>query len=286
MLPLGNASALDCLGDLWQDVCWWARNPVLLRTLEHLMVNTTAVVLAAGKGTRMKSDLPKVLFPVLGRPMIHWVIDALQSAGIREIVVVVGYQHELVRSELANRNVVFALQSEQLGTGHAVQMARSQLERGTAPVLVVAGDSPLIQPSSITELLQAFSSSEWACMLGTLVKDNPQGLGRIVRDTQGRFQRIVEHKDASPVELQIREVNMSTYLFERMSLLWALENLRNNNSQSEYYLTDCPELLMKNGKQVDARPVLKACESLSINTIEELGTVEAKMLEMGYRCES
>jgi bifunctional UDP-N-acetylglucosamine pyrophosphorylase/glucosamine-1-phosphate N-acetyltransferase len=98
--------------------------------------------------------------------------------------------------------------------------------------------------------------------------------------------RIVEHKDASLEQLQIGEVNMSTYLFDRTSLLWALENLQNNNSQSEYYLTDCPELLLKSGRKVDARPVLKACESLSINTIDELAMVESKMREMGYQCAS
>ncbi|MEQ1825664.1 MAG: sugar phosphate nucleotidyltransferase [Pirellula sp.] len=254
--------------------------------MEDLTLNTTAVVLAAGKGTRMKSELPKVLFPVLGRPMIHWVIDSLRSTGIQHLIVVVGYRDDLVRSELASRDVEFALQSEQLGTGHAVQVARSLLEKGDSPVLIVAGDSPLIQSSSITELIMEFDKQNWSCMLGTLIKDDPQGLGRIVRDKQGRFLRIVEHKDANPNELQIREVNMSTYLFERSSLLWALDHLKNHNSQAEYYLTDCPELLRNNGKQVDARPVLKACESLSINTIEELGRVESKMFEMGYRCEN
>jgi bifunctional UDP-N-acetylglucosamine pyrophosphorylase/glucosamine-1-phosphate N-acetyltransferase/UDP-N-acetylglucosamine pyrophosphorylase len=250
------------------------------------MLKTTAVVLAAGKGTRMKSDLPKVLFPVLGRPMIHWVLDALTESGIHDVIVVVGYRDDLVRRELAARTVQFAQQSEQLGTGHAVQMTRPLLLQGKAPVLIVTGDSPMIQASSVRELLDIYQRETWDCLLGTLVKDNPTGLGRIVRDSQGVFQRIVEHKDATPDEQQIREVNMSTYLFERSSLLWALENLRNNNSQSEYYLTDCPELLKRNGKRVDARPVLKACESLSINTIEELGIVESKMLEMGYRCEN
>ena len=250
------------------------------------MIDSAAIVLAAGKGTRMKSDLPKVLFPVLERAMIHWVLDALQKAGISQIIVVVGYRDDLVRTELANRDVQFALQSEQLGTGHAVQMCKPILEKGNSPVLVVAGDSPMIQSSSIMELIEEFNKDDWSCLLGTLIKDNPQGLGRIVRDKQGRFQRIVEHKDASPEDLLVREVNMSTYLFERASLLWSLENLSNNNSQAEYYLTDCPELLKRNGKKVDARPVLKACESLSINTIDELGMVESKMREMGYQCKN
>jgi bifunctional UDP-N-acetylglucosamine pyrophosphorylase / glucosamine-1-phosphate N-acetyltransferase len=250
------------------------------------MTETLAVVLAAGKGTRMKSELPKVLFPVLGRAMIHWVLDALQSAGVRKTIVVVGYRADLVKNELSGRDVDFAVQSEQLGTGHAVQMCRPQLETGDSPVLVVAGDSPMIQASSVRELVDEFTIGGYGCLLGTLIKENPFGLGRIVRDSQNQFQKIVEHKDATLEQRQINEVNMSTYLFERASLLWGLDNLKNENSQSEYYLTDCPELLLKSGRKVDARPVLKTCESLSINTIDELSMVESKMREMGYQCAS
>ena len=243
-----------------------------------------AVVLAAGRGTRMKSDLPKVLFPVLGRPMIHWVLDALNQAGIVRSVVVVGYREELVREELASRDgIEFATQSQQLGTGHAVQMCRSQIESQNSPVLVVAGDSPLIQSASIGRLIAEFQREQYGCLLGTLVKDNPHGLGRIVRDAEGKFSRIVEEKDATEAERQIREVNMSTYLFAKESLLWALSHLGNHNAQGEFYLTDCPALLLKNCERVDARPVLDSCEALSINTIDELGKVEARMLEMGYR---
>lgn len=232
----------------------------------------------------MKSELPKVLFPVLGRPMIHWVLDALNSAGISRSVVVVGYREDLVREELAQRDgIEFAVQAQQLGTGHAVQMCRPQIESQAAPVLVVAGDSPLIQSASIGRLIGEFDKGHFGCLLGTLMKDNPKGLGRIVRAADGAFSRIVEEKDASEAERQIREVNMSTYLFAKDSLLWALSQLGNHNAQGEFYLTDCPALLLNNGQQVDARPVLESCEALSINTIEELGTVEARMLEMGYK---
>lgn len=247
------------------------------------MSEAIAVILAAGRGTRMKSELPKVLFPVLGRPMIHWVLDALESAGIQKSVVVVGYRSELVRSELASReNIDFAEQHEQLGTGHAVQICGPQLQQHDGPVLVVAGDSPLIQSTSISEILAEFSAGQWACLLGTLVKQDPTGLGRIVRGKDGRFERIVEHKDATPEQQAIREVNMSTYLFDCQALRWALGQLTNDNAQQEYYLTDCPEILRNAGHKVDALPVLKACESLSINTIDELELVEAQMQNMGY----
>lgn len=247
------------------------------------MSDPIAVVLAAGRGTRMKSDLPKVLFPTLGRPMIHWVLDALAEAGIRRSIVVVGYRADSVRKELAGRqDASFAVQEQQLGTGHAVEMCREQLADHSGPVMVVAGDSPLIQPASVQKVLDEFRAGEWSCLLGTLLKDDPTGLGRIVRGADGRFERIVEQKDATPEQHKIQEVNMSTYMFDGQSLLWALSQLNNENAQGEYYLTDCPEILRKAGRKVDAIPVLQPCESLSINTIDELGLVEAKMVEMGY----
>lgn len=242
-----------------------------------------AVVLAAGRGTRMKSDLPKVLFPALGRPMIHWVLDSLEKAGIKKSIVVVGYRADDVKKELSSRpGVSFADQTEQLGTGHAVRVCQPQLADHSGPVLVVAGDSPMIQPSSISKLLDTFTQEDYACLLGTLEKDDPTGLGRIVRDEGGKFARIVEQKDASEEELKIREVNMSTYLFDSHALQWALGRLSNDNAQGEYYLTDCPEILLKASKRVDAAPVLTACESLSINTVDELALVEAEMKKMNY----
>jgi bifunctional UDP-N-acetylglucosamine pyrophosphorylase / glucosamine-1-phosphate N-acetyltransferase len=248
-----------------------------------MSAQSKAVVLAAGKGTRMESDLPKVLFPVLGRPMIHWVLDALASAGVGESIVVVGYRAEDVKAELAGRSgVSFALQEQQLGTGHAVEMCRGQLVGHDGPVLVVAGDSPLIQAASLKKILAEFSTRGASCLLGTLEKEDPTGLGRIVRDSSGNFCRIVEQKDATEAELAIKEVNMSTYLFQAADLLWALSRLGNSNAQGEFYLTDCPEILCGAGRSVEALPVLQPCESLSINTIRELSIVETKMREMGY----
>lgn len=215
--------------------------------------------------------------------MIHWVLNALQAAGFEEQIVVVGYKSEDVEKELAGRTgVQFALQSQQLGTGHAADQCRPLLKNHQGPVLIVAGDSPLIQETSISELLAEFRSGDYSCLLGTLLKDDPTGLGRIVRGADGRFARIVEHKDASATEQAIREVNMSTYIFDCQDLLWALSRLENKNSQGEYYLTDCPEILLRSGKNVDAKAVLKPCESLSINTLDELELVEKKMQEMGY----
>ena len=248
------------------------------------MSEACAVVLAAGKGTRMKSDLPKVLCRVLDRPMIHFVLDALREAGIHRQIVVVGHQANAVRRELAGRDesIEFVLQDQQLGTGHAVQVCRPVLESQSGPTIVVAGDSPLIQASSLAKLLDHFEKTQPALLLGTLEKDDPTGLGRIVRDSSGEFVGIVEQKDASPEQLKIREVNMSTYLFRTPDLLRALNQLSNDNAQSEYYLTDCASLLRQAGHSVEALPVLQECESLSINNVEELKIVDERMRAMGY----
>ncbi len=235
----------------------------------------------------MKSPLPKVLYPVLGRPMIHWVIDALEKIGVTRKILVIGYEADLVKAELAHRSgIEFAIQEQQLGTGHAVQMAAPLLSSSDPSVIVLAGDSPLVQPASLQRLLQRFESGGFDCLLGTLHKENPFGLGRIVRDTAGSFTKIVEQKDATEQEKQITEVNMSTYAFRTESLLWALLRLSNQNAQGEFYLTDCPAILRNAGNRVEATAVLEPCEALSINTQEEALLVEAKMKELGYPCAS
>ena len=226
----------------------------------------------------MKSELPKVLIPVLGRPMIEYVLDALEACQLDEVLVVVGYRADLVREALAGRQGLrFVDQTEQLGTGHAVQMCRPALEGFAGSVLVVTGDSPLVQVDSLRRLFDAFESGAFACLLGTTYKDDPTGLGRIVRDSEGRFEAIVEQRDATPEQAAIREVNMSTYLFAGPDLLWALGQLQANNAQREYYLTDCPGALKRAGRPVGALPLLKPIESLSINTPDELRVVEQAM---------
>ena len=245
------------------------------------MAQPIAVVLAAGKGTRMKSDLPKVLCEANGRPLIDWVLDALEAAGVQQFLVVVGYEADRVKKALQDRDgVKFVLQDQQLGTGHAVKVCEDHLQGHDGPVLIVAGDSPMIQPESIRSLLDGFETEALDCLLGTLLKDNPQGLGRIVRDKAGRFEGIVEEKDATDEQRAINEVNMSTYLFRPEHLVWALGQLRNNNRQGEFYLTDCPAILLGAGRKIDALPVLKPCEALSVNTVDELAEVEIALQKL------
>jgi len=244
------------------------------------MSEKVAVVLAAGKGTRMKSDLPKVLVPVCGRPMINYVLDALTDGGIERTIVVVGYRAELVREALGGRaGVEFALQSEQLGTGHAVMSCIDLLDGHDGPVLVVTGDSPLMQADSIRALLDEYDRRPAAAILGTLHKENPTGLGRILRNASGEFIGIVEEKDATDAQRQITEVNMSYYVFENCHLRGALQLIRADNAQGEYYLTDCPGVMINQGLSVRALPALQPCEALAVNTLEELAAVEAAMAE-------
>jgi len=257
------------------------------------MSEVCAIVLAAGKGTRMMSDLPKVLVPIAGRPMIDFVLDMLDACGVRRQLIVVGYRSDLVREHLASRRtvsphtaaeLVFVEQTEQLGTGHAVMVCRPALagatksSEGTGPVLIVTGDSPLVRPETIRALLAEFAQTAPACLLGTAHKENPQGLGRIVRDGAGHFEAIVEERDATDAQRKITEVNMSCYVFSAADLLWSLERLQADNAQREYYLTDCPGLLRRSGRAVEASPRLTPVETLSINTPDELREVEAALV--------
>jgi len=246
-----------------------------------LMDAPVAVVMAAGKGTRMKSDLPKVLVPVCDRPMIEYVLEALAAGGVAKNFVVVGHRAELVRETLNGwPSVSFADQTEQLGTGHAVMMCREMLQDHDGAVLVVAGDSPLMQSDSIAALLTEFEREPTACLLGTGYRDDPHGFGRVVRDADGNFDVIVEEKDATDEQRKITEVNLSCYVFNCQDLLWALDQLGNDNNQREYYVTDCPGILKDAGKAVRALDVLKPCESLSINTMDDLAAVEDEMRRM------
>ncbi len=245
----------------------------------------TAIILAAGKGTRMKSDLPKVVHEIGGRAMVCAVVDACLAAGATHVIAVVGYRQEKVRAALADYagRVDFAVQDEQLGTGHAVQCAGPMLMRERAnhghEVLVLCGDGPLIRPATIARMLERHRSpsplGEAAATLATAVIEDPTGYGRIVRGPDGRFRAIVEQKNCTPEQLKIREVNPSYYCFDARSLFEALARVQRNPVSGEYYLTDAPELLLGMGRRVEVIEAVPAEDVLSINTPEDLAKVDS-----------
>ncbi len=237
-----------------------------------------AVVMAAGKGTRMRSDLPKVVHEVAGRPMVCHVVEACFAAGCERVIAVVGYQQQLVRDALSafGDQVRFAVQEEQLGTGHAVQCAADELAdlAPQTPVLVLAGDGPLIRTGTLEALLGLHRTSGAAATLATSVIDDPTGYGRIVRDAGGRLVGIVEQKNATPEQLEIREVNPSYYCFGLSAMTEALAKVGRDAASGEYYITDVPAILMESGARVEVIDAVPAEDVLSINTPEQLAEVD------------
>jgi bifunctional UDP-N-acetylglucosamine pyrophosphorylase/glucosamine-1-phosphate N-acetyltransferase len=242
------------------------------------MDGPVAIILAAGQGKRMKSEKAKVLHEVCGRPMIRYVVDAARGAGARTIVVVVGYAADQVREYLRDEpGVMFATQTEQLGTGHAAKICRPLLEGYTGPALVLVGDEPLLRPEPLADLLKRQETDKTACLLGTVVLQDPTGFGRILRDSAGRFLRIVEERDCTPEERAIKEVNPSCYVFELPGLWTALDQIGTSNVQGEYYLTDAPEHLKSMGRKVVALNVLHPDDVLGVNARQHLAQAEAIM---------
>ncbi|MFG0244057.1 MAG: NTP transferase domain-containing protein [Phycisphaerales bacterium JB054] len=244
----------------------------------HRSPAPVAVVMAAGKGTRMRSDLPKVVHEVAGRPMVCHVVDACFRAGCSRVIAVVGYEQQRVRDALRGfgDRVRFAVQAEQLGTGHAVQCAAGALEGldGDTPVLVLAGDGPLIRTETLDALLELHRRAGASATLATSVIDDPTGYGRIVRDGEGRLVGIVEQKNATPEQLAIREVNPSYYCFGLASMQSALARVERNEASGEYYITDVPAILMEAGERVEVIDAVPPEDVLSINTPEQLAEVD------------
>lgn len=242
------------------------------------MQGPVAIILAAGHGKRMKSEKAKVLHEVCGQPMVRYVVDAARGAGARTIVVVVGYAADQVHAALADEpDVLFATQTNQLGTGDAVKAAHPALGDYAGPAMVLVGDEPLIRPEPLVRLLEIQQRDKDACLMGTAVVPDPTGFGRIVRDSAGRFQRIIEERDCSPEEKGIREVNPSCYVFDLPGLWDALDRLNTSNAQGEYYLTDAPTLLQEMGRKVVALAVLEPDDILGVNTRQHLAQAHAIM---------
>jgi len=226
----------------------------------------------------MKSDLPKVMHEVCGRPMLAAVLDACREAGVSRIVVVVGHQKQAVIDGFAQwPDVTFVEQAEQKGTGHAVQMAEGALAGFDGDVLVIAGDMPLVQGETLRALLATRRAEKSAAAIATTVLADPTSYGRIVRDAGGEFRGIVEHRDCTAEQLRICEVNPSYYCFQRGLLFEALREIRPNNAKNEYYITDALSVLLSKRQRVVAKTQVPAEDATGINSRADLADVSGMM---------
>ena len=245
--------------------------------------NTMAIVLAAGKGTRMKSKKSKLVQKIYGKEVVRRAVENAEKAGVGEIVAVVGYMKEEVMAVLGDK-VKYAVQDEMLGTGHAVLQAKEYLKGKKGKVLVLNGDVPLIRPETLNKLLEkSIENKEYATLL-TAIYDNPKGYGRIVRDEGGNIAAIVEEKDTKDDQKEIKEINAGIYCFDIEELLAALENLSPDNAQGEYYLTDVIEIMNKKGLKTGAVVVEDNTEILGINDRIQLEML-TKVLQMRINTE-
>ena len=245
--------------------------------------NTMAIVLAAGKGTRMKSKKSKLVQKIYGKEVVRRAVENAEKAGVGEIVAVVGYMKEEVMAVLGDK-VKYAVQDEMLGTGHAVLQAKEYLKGKKGKVLVLNGDVPLIRPETLNKLIEkSIENKEYATLL-TAIYDNPKGYGRIVRDEGGNIAAIVEEKDTTDDQKEIKEINAGIYCFDIEELLAALENLSPDNAQGEYYLTDVIEIMNKKGLKTGAVVVEDNTEILGINDRIQLEML-TKVLQMRINTE-
>lgn len=240
------------------------------------MSNRFVIILAAGQGTRMKSKLYKVLHPVCGKPMVRHVLEQMKDLKAEKIVTVVGHGADMVKSELGDE-CEYVLQAEQLGTAHAVMQTKELLKGKQGTTLVVCGDTPLLKAETINALMDHHIKQNAKATILTSFADDPTGYGRIIRNEQGHVEKIVEHKDATDEEKQVREINAGTYCFDNESLFNALEKVSNENAQGEYYLPDVIEILKSEGEIVTAYSTDDFTETLGVNDRVALSQAEKIM---------
>ena len=237
----------------------------------------STIILAAGKGTRMKSDLAKVLHPLCGAPMLTYLVAAAQAAGSEKIVVVIGHQGEQIREKFRDQGLIFVEQRELLGTGHAVLQAAKAFRDYDGAMVILCGDVPLILPGTVKTLYERHRSARAAVTVLTAIPEEPAGYGRVVKAVDGHVIKIVEERDATPDEKKIREVNTGIYCVESAFLFRAVAALGNRNAQKEYYLTDIIEIACKGGLRATSIPASDPMEVMGINTPEELERASRRM---------
>ncbi len=243
-------------------------------TIGSFMRRLSVVIMAAGKGTRMNSDLPKVLHPLNHRPMIAYVVDAARSLLPSKLIAVIGYQKEKVMKSIGADDVTFAHQDDPQGTGHAVLQTEPALDEFAGDVMILSGDVPLLTETVLQEYLQHHrKSGAWLTLLTAEVED-PTGYGRIVRDDTGLVTAIVEHKDADEEIRKIKEYNSGIYLVQHDELFDRLHRISNDNAKGEYYITDIVKIALEDGCKVSAYKIEDATLVKGINTAAELAEAE------------
>jgi bifunctional UDP-N-acetylglucosamine pyrophosphorylase/glucosamine-1-phosphate N-acetyltransferase len=253
-----------------------ARSGLFIESKELKSMKIMAIVLAAGQGKRMKSKLYKVLHPVGGKPMVGHVVDTLNQIHVSRTLVVVGYGADAVQDYLGDK-IEYALQEQQLGTGHAVLQARQALGDEEGVTIVICGDTPLIRDQTLLDMLNLHKESGAAATILTAEMAQPAGYGRIIREADGRVSRIVEHKDCNEQEARVKEINTGTYCFNNKQLFEALSLVTNTNTQQEYYLTDVIGILVGQGQIVQAHCMEDGAESIGVNDRAALAEAETIM---------
>lgn len=238
-------------------------------------MNLAIVILAAGKGTRMESDLAKVLHPLCEKPLVHWVLEAVAPLEPQRTVAVVGHQAEKVKEQIGTKfpHVEYAVQSEMLGTGHAVQQVEPLLRDFSGDIIVMCGDAPLVQTQTLQELIEKRRAAKASASMMVAEAENPGSYGRVIVENSGRISQIVEAKDATQEQLAVKYVNAGTYCFESSALWHHLAQIGNSNASGEYYLTDVIGLMNAAGQRVEAQFVSER-EMTGVNTRAQLQELE------------
>jgi len=234
-------------------------------------------ILAAGKGTRMNSDLPKVLHTINNKPLIHFVIEKSLALNPYKVILIIGYKKEAVKEAVKKFDIDFAYQEEQKGTAHAIEQCISQIKELDGNTLVLSGDVPLISTKTLNQLISIHSRNDSIASILSADINDPSGYGRIIRNDNNDFLKIIEHKDAKPEELEINEINSGIYIFDTNTLCQKIFSIKNNNMQNEYYLTDIFNYI--NTSNVSIYKTDNIDEINGINTIEQLENLEESIID-------
>ena len=230
--------------------------------------------MAAGKGTRMRSDIPKVLHKLSGDTLLNHVIKTAKKLSPDNIIIIIGYQLELVKKSVSSNDILYSIQKNQYGTGHAVTQAKNHLENFKGSTLILSGDVPLIKASTLSSLINKHESGGFDASMLTADMRNPDGYGRVVRDIDGNLKKVQEHKDCNSKELEINEINSGIYVFDNQKLFELLPKLDNNNQQAEYYLPDVLSMIVMDGGKIGLEKIKNNDEIQGVNTLEQLSYLE------------